>query len=168
VSGLRSPAGTGLPGRPTNLPNLLNMNKSQPTQRTISDAHVIVALKATKDTPEGLYGRRKMTADLRRNGFHVSRGTVDRLMRDEGLCGVLRGKDEERAGDLLNRDFTAPCTNRVWVADFTYCRTWAGFVYVAFIIDVFAPLDCRLARHDNSSNGTGDGSFTHGALESPA
>ncbi len=134
------------------------------------------AIRATKDTPEGLYGRRKMTAHLRRKGLRVSIGTIDRLMRDEGLFGVLRGKDHrttipgkdgKRAGDLVDRDFTAPCPNRVWVADFTYCRTWAGFVYVSFIIDVFAPLDCRLARHDNSSNRTGAGSFTHGAMESP-
>ncbi len=68
-------------------------------------------------------------------------------MRDEGLNGVIRGrnhrttipvKDGIRPGDLVNRNFTAPCPNRVWVADFTYCRTWAGFVYVAFVIDVFS------------------------------
>ena len=88
-----------------------------------------------------------MTAHLRRKGLHVSIGTVDRLMRDEGLCGVLRGKnhrttipgkDGKRASDLVDRGFTAPCPNRVWVADFTYCRTWSGFVYVSFIIDVFS------------------------------
>jgi len=121
--------------------------KALPSTRTIADAYVTHAIRATKDTPEGLYGRRKMTAHLRRKGLHVSIGTVDRLMRDEGLCGVIRGKnhrttipgkDGKRASDLLDRDFTAPCPNRVWVADFTYCRTWAGFVYVSFIIDVFS------------------------------
>jgi putative transposase len=115
--------------------------------RTRSDAEVIDALLAVQDTPEGLYGRRKMTHYLRRAGHEVAFCTVDRLMRDLGMNGVRRGKgvrttiparDGHRAGDLLNRDFTAPAPNTRWVADFTYCRTWAGFVYVAFIVDVYA------------------------------
>ena len=76
------------------------------------------AILATKDTPEGLYGRRKMTDPLRRTDHAVSIGAVDRLMRDEGLSGVIRGKnhrttisgkDGKRASDLLDRDFTARC-----------------------------------------------------------
>jgi putative transposase len=51
---------------------------------------------------------------------------------------VISSKDGHCAGDLLGRDFTAPAPNRRWVADFTYCRTWAGFVYVAFVVDVCA------------------------------
>ena len=100
-------------------------------------------------TPEGLYWRRKWVALLRRqHGLAgTSRGTVDRAMRTLGLEGIRRvknvrttlpGADGNRAGDLLNRDFTAPAPNRVWVTDFTYVRTWAGFVYVAFVVDVFA------------------------------
>lgn len=101
----------------------------------------------TKLAPEGLYGRRKMTALIRRSLPGASRGSVDRAMRSLGLAGVRRGKgirttipakDGVRAGDLLNRDFTADAPNRVWVADFTYVRTWAGWSYVAFIVDVFA------------------------------
>lgn len=115
--------------------------------RTVSDAVVIDALLGTRGTPEGLYGRRKMTAFLRRQGLPVAHCTVDRLMRDLGLNGVRRGKgvrttvpakDGHRAADLLDRDFTAPAPNTRWVADFTYCRTWAGFAYVAFVVDVFA------------------------------
>jgi transposase InsO family protein len=115
--------------------------------RTYADAAVMDAIIATAGTPEGLYGRRKMTAHLRRLGHEVSYDTTDRLMKTLGRNGVRRGravrttipaKDGTRAGDLLNRDFTAPAPNRVWVADFTYCRTWAGFVYVAFVVDVFA------------------------------
>jgi len=115
--------------------------------RTLSDAAVIDALLAVQGTPEGLYGRRKMTHHLRRHGFEVAFCTTDRLMRDLGMNGVRRGrgvrttipaKDGYRAVDLLNRDFTAPAPNTRWVADFTYCRTWAGFVYVAFVVDVFA------------------------------
>jgi transposase InsO family protein len=115
--------------------------------RTVSDAVVIDALLATRGTPEGLYGRRKMTAHLRRQGLVVAHCAVDRLMRDLGMNGVRRGKklrttvpgrDGHRAGDLLDRDFTADAPNTRWVADFTYVRTWGGFVYVAFVVDVFA------------------------------
>lgn len=126
--------------------------------RTISDARVMDAVRATawttkpdghrKLTPEGLYGRRKMTAYVHRRGLpEASFGAVDRAMKALGLNGVRRdkgirttipAKDGVRAGDLLDRDFTAPAPNLVWVTDFTYVRTWAGFCYVAFIVDVFA------------------------------
>ena len=126
--------------------------------RTVTDAQVIDAVREVAWatgvdgrrtlTPEGLYGRRKMTAYLRRSAMpEASAGSVDRAMRTLGLVGVrrdkttrttIRAKDGIRAGDLLNRQFTAPAPNRVWVTDFTYVRTWAGFCYVAFIVDVFA------------------------------
>ncbi len=115
--------------------------------RTHSDAVVIDALRAVQGTPEGLYGRRKMTRYLRRQGHAVAFCTVDRLMGELGMSGVRRGKgvrttvpakDTNRAGDLLDRDFTAPAPNTRWVADFTYVRTWNGFGYVAFVVDVFA------------------------------
>ena len=100
-------------------------------------------------TPEGLYGRRKWVALLRcQDGLAGTSGSaVDRAMRTLDLEGVRRTKklrttipdpDGKRAGDLLNRDFTAADPNRVWVTDFTYVRTWAGFVYVAFVLDVYA------------------------------
>ena len=89
-----------------------------------------------------------MTAWLDRTGFpNVPKHTVDRLMRDEGMSGLIRGrktvtaipaKNGLRAGDLLNRQFTAPRPNHTWVTDFTYVATWAGFVYVAFAIDLFS------------------------------
>jgi hypothetical protein len=64
---------------------------------------------------------------------------------------------------------TSRKADRALLSDpYTYCRTWAGFVYVSFIIDVSATLDRGMARHDNSSNRTRDGSFTHGAMESQA
>ena len=118
-----------------------------PSPRTVSDAHVMHALRAIKKQPESLYGRRKMTAHLRRQGLVVAHCTVDRLMRAEGMNRVRRAKkvrttvpatDGVRAADLLNRDVHAPAPNLVWVADFTYVRTWVGFVYVAFVVDVFA------------------------------
>jgi transposase InsO family protein len=126
--------------------------------RTLSDARVVDAVRDAAWTtdaqgrrrlaPEGLYGRRKMTGYLRRTTMpEVSAGSVDRAMRTLGLVGVRRdkgirttipAKDGTRAGDLLDRDFTATAPNRTWVTDFTYVRTWAGFVYVAFIVDVYA------------------------------
>jgi transposase InsO family protein len=97
--------------------------------------------------PEGLYGRRKMQAALARTGVRASYGRVHSAMAALCLNGVRRGKpvrttiankDGVRAGDLLNRDFTADAPDTKWVADFTYVRTWAGFVYVAFILDCFS------------------------------
>jgi putative transposase len=131
--------------------------RQQPAARTITDAQVMNAIldaSFTTDvdgrrqlTPEGLYGRRKMTAYLRRNGFEVAACTVDRCMRTLGRTGVRRGKkvrttipadNVQRATDLLDRKFTAAEPNRIWIADFSYVRTWSGFGYVAFIVDVFA------------------------------
>ncbi|WP_369123107.1 DDE-type integrase/transposase/recombinase [Nocardia amamiensis] len=96
-----------------------------------------------------MYGRRKMAPYLRRQGHQIGIGTVDRLMRDEGLSGVVRcgkhrttiagkGAGHRRAPDLVDRDFTAAEPNRKWVTDFTYVPTWSGFVYVAFVIDCFS------------------------------
>jgi putative transposase len=65
---------------------------------------------------------------LRLNGIRLSKG----------VRTTVSGKDGHRAGNLAGRDFTACAPNRTWVMDFTYCRTWAGFVYVSFIVDVFA------------------------------
>ncbi|WP_081635273.1 DDE-type integrase/transposase/recombinase [Nocardia sp. BMG111209] len=73
--------------------------------------------------------------------------TVDRIMRDIGLNGVVRGRrhrttiparDGVRAGDKLNRDFTTDAPDRVWVADFTYVSTWTGWAYVAFVFDAYS------------------------------
>lgn len=94
-----------------------------------------------------VYGARKVWHHLRREGRLVARCTVERLMRQMGLKGVIRGKgvrttrpDPQRPcpQDLVQRQFHAPAPNRLWVSDFTYVSTWQGFVYVAFIIDVFS------------------------------
>lgn len=94
-----------------------------------------------------VYGVRKVWRQLRREGIEVARCTVARLMRALGLHGVVRGKtvrttQSDKAGpcplDRVNRDFKAPRPNLLWVADFTYVTTWAGFVFVAFVIDAFA------------------------------
>jgi putative transposase len=94
-----------------------------------------------------VYGARKVWHQLKREGFIIARCTVERLMGVLGIQGVVRGRkvrttiadrNAERPLDLVNRDFSATKPNRLWVADFTYVATWKGFVYVAFVIDVFS------------------------------
>jgi transposase InsO family protein len=94
-----------------------------------------------------VYGVRKVWRQLRREGVDVARCTVERLMRNMGLQGAVRGKKFKttvpdlsvvRAPDRVERDFTATRPNQLWVSDLTYVATWRGFVYVAFVIDVFA------------------------------
>jgi putative transposase len=95
----------------------------------------------------GVYGARKVWRQLHREGITVARCTVERLMRELGLEGVRRGQPHRtttpeaaatRPADLVGRDFSATRPNQLWVADLTYVATWSGFVYVAFVIDVFS------------------------------
>jgi transposase InsO family protein len=95
----------------------------------------------------GVYGARKVWKQMNRENIPVARCTVARLMRDLGLTGVRRGAFKitttpddraERPADLVDRKFTATRPNQLWVADITYVATWTGFVYVAFVIDVFS------------------------------
>jgi putative transposase len=95
-----------------------------------------------------VYGLRKVWRQLRREGHRVARCTVERLMREMGLRGAVRGRAwvittrsdaaADRPSDLVDRHFAATRPNQLWVVDFTYVATWRGFVYVAFVIDVFA------------------------------
>ncbi len=94
----------------------------------------------------GVYGARKVWHQLNREGVSVARCTVERLMRQAGLAGRVRGRprrttipaDPARPADLVERCFAAPEPNRLWVADITYVATWSGFAYVAFVTDVFS------------------------------
>ena len=94
-----------------------------------------------------VYGARKVWLQLNREGHPVARCTVERLMRELGLVGARRGRQHRttvpdpaaaRPADLVNRQFTPARPDRLWVADFTYCPTWSGTVYVAFVIDAFS------------------------------
>ena len=94
-----------------------------------------------------VYGVRKIWRQLNREGVEVARCTVARLMREMGLRGAVRGRrvrttvpadQAERPLDLVERDFSAQRPNQLWVSDLTYVATWRGFVYVAFVIDVFS------------------------------
>jgi transposase InsO family protein len=96
----------------------------------------------------GVYGIKKVWRQLRREGVTVARCTVGRLMRQMGLRGAVRGRaykvttvpgeSSARPSDLVQRSFVATRPNELWVADITYVATWAGFAYVAFVIDVFS------------------------------
>ncbi len=95
-----------------------------------------------------VYGPRKVWKQMGREGLREARCRVRRLMREMGLAGAVRGRAwvvttqadaaADRPSDLVDRQFTATRPNQLWVADFTYVATWRGFVYVAFVIDVFA------------------------------
>lgn len=105
------------------------------------------AIKRVHESSFGLYGARKVWHQMRREGINVAKCTVERLMRAMGLAGVRRGKttvttiSNPKAPcplDKVNREFRVSRPNALWVVDFTYVHTWAGFVYVAFVIDAFA------------------------------
>jgi putative transposase len=115
--------------------------------RAVRDAKLKAEIRRVHAEHFGVYGARKVWRQLHREGIGVARCTVERLMRQLGLEGVRRGKtrrtttpDQTTAGpaDLVERDFSATRPNQLWVADLTYVTTWAGFVYVAFIVDAFS------------------------------
>lgn len=121
-----------------------------PTQRSARaqrDERLQAALQRVFTQHHAVYGARKLWHQLRREGIAVARCTVERLMRASGLQGVVRGRRRVTTRpdtaapcpqDLVQRQFAAERPNQLWVADFTYVATWRGFVYVAFVIDVFA------------------------------
>ena len=145
--------------------------QARPCQRDVEDAYLINAIvdacwqrrQGRKvATPVIMYGRRKMTGHLRRTTHPtVSHTRVARCLKLMGHQGIRRVKKVRttvqsnagvRAEDLLGRNFTATAPDTVWVTDFTYVRTWAGFVYVAFILDVFSRR--IVAWHASSSKQT--------------
>jgi len=130
---------------------LQKAQQQDPTTRSARaqrDDELRAAIQRVWDDHEQVYGPRKVRKQLRREGYRVARCTVERLMRTMGLKGVTRGRAWKitttadpaaaRPADLVERRFTATRPNQLWVADFTYVATWRGFVYVAFVIDVFA------------------------------
>jgi putative transposase len=115
-----------------------------PSARRQRDEALKLELQEAHAEHFAVYGARKLWRQLQRQGTRVARCTVERLMRELGLAGVVRGRHHRttvadeispRPADLVERDFRAPAPNRLWVADLTYVRTWSGFAYVAFIID---------------------------------
>ena len=115
--------------------------------RAQRDDQLRVEIQRVYDAHQQVYGPRKVWKQLRRDGVRVARCTVARLMRAMGLAGAVRGRawittthagEGGRPVDLVDRQFVATRPNQLWVSDFTYVATWGGFVYVAFVIDVFA------------------------------
>src|SRR5262245_9141802 len=121
---------------------------SRRSTRAQQDAILRAIIRAIWNENHQVYGPRKVWKQMGREGLRVARCRVRRLMREMGLAGASRGRtwttttqsqpEVPRPADLVDRHFTATGPNQLWVADFTYVATWRGFVYVAFVIDVFA------------------------------
>ncbi len=119
-----------------------------PSARTQRDEELTVAIRRVWEEHRQVYGADKVWAQLNREGTTVARCTVERLMRLMGMRGVVRGTRavrttvsdvaSQRPADLVARQFRAEAPNRLWVADLTYVKTHTGWVYVAFVIDVFS------------------------------
>ena len=116
-------------------------------RRATRDASLMPLVARVFEENFEVYGVRKVWRQLQREGQEVARCTIERLMQSMGLQGVIRGKPvkttiSDKAApcplDHVNRQFQAPRPNALWVSDFTYVATWAGFVYVAFVIDTYA------------------------------
>jgi putative transposase len=123
-----------------------------PSARSVTDTATTAAIRTLHQANYSVYGARKVHAALRREGHRVhdrpvARCTVERLMRTAGLRGISRAKGPrttipgtgpDTRPDLVDRDFTATAPGQLWVADITYCRTFSGWVYAAFVTDVFS------------------------------
>jgi putative transposase len=118
-----------------------------PSARSVRDAELTEVIRKIHADNYGVYGIRKVWAELGRQGHQVARCTVARLMKNAALSGAVRGKKirttitdpaASRAADLVKRNFVANAPNRCWVADFTHVPAWAGTVYVAFVVDTFS------------------------------
>jgi putative transposase len=129
-----------------------------PSARSIADERLKHEITRVFEANYRCYGARKIWRQLRRDGIVVARCTVHRLMHELGLHGLVRGKAKRttisdgeavRPADLVERRFRAPAPNRLWVADLTYVRTWSGWVYAAFVIDVHSRqvVGWQLATH---------------------
>ncbi|MFF5985868.1 IS3 family transposase [Prauserella flavalba] len=120
--------------------------KRAPSKRALRDAELVKEIQRVFVENYGVYGARKIHAQLNREGIRVARCTVERLMRRLGLQGLRRGRRAKTTiaavspspADLVERRFTADQPNQLWVADITYIRTFSGWVYAAFVIDVFS------------------------------
>jgi putative transposase len=118
-----------------------------PCARALRDAELGPKIEALWERNYSVYGRRKLAKAARKAGHHVGRDQVARLMRQHGIRGASRARKRftthadpaaVRAPDLVRRDFSATRPDHKWVCDFTYCSTWSGIVYVAFVVDVYS------------------------------
>jgi transposase InsO family protein len=118
-----------------------------PSARQLRDDLLVPEVRRLHAENYGVYGRRKMHALMRRQGWDIGRDQTERLMREAGVRGVRKSKRVfttksdpalQRPTDLVNRRFTADGPRRLWVCDVTYVATWSGFAYVAFVTDVYS------------------------------
>lgn len=118
-----------------------------PSARQLHDDLLVPEISRLHAENYGVYGRRKMHALMRRQGWEIGRDQTERLMRVAGVRGVRKSKRMfttksdsalQRPADLVNRRFTADGPRRLWVCDVTYVATWSGFAYVAFVTDVYS------------------------------
>lgn len=126
---------------------LQSAHPEQRSDRSKRDEQLMLDIQRVWEENHRNYGARKVWKQLHREGISVARCTVERLMKQLGIEGVRRGKrcvttiasdQAEKPLDLVNRQFSAIRPNQLWVADITYVATWSGFVYVAFVVDVFS------------------------------
>jgi len=117
------------------------------SERARRDAELLEKIRASHDRSRGTYGVPRVYADLLAEGIHVSPKRIARLMKSAGLEGVsrrnrrattIRDRDNQPAPDLVQREFSASGPDRLWVADITYIPTWAGFLYLAVVLDVWS------------------------------
>ncbi|MGY3062955.1 transposase InsO family protein [Streptomyces sp. TE3672] len=156
-----------------------NARRRRPkSARRQRDEQLIEHIRRVHDASSETYGARRIHRQLRREGITTARCAIERLMREDGLEGVIRGQRRRTTNpeptapsppDLVNRRFTASRPNQLWVAGLTYIRTWSGWVYVAFVLDVYSRMivGWQLATHaDRSPTGrTGDGLVAAGNQE---
>jgi putative transposase len=118
-----------------------------PSPRRLRDDELKAQIRRVFETNRSVYGARKIWRQLHREGIEAARCTVERLMGELGIAGVVRGKPRRttwadrsaaRPADLVDRQFDATRPNQLWVADITYVRTWSGFAYAAFVIDCYS------------------------------
>ena len=120
--------------------------KRRPSQRSETDVALTAEIRAAHEASRGTYGAPRIHAELVAAGTHIGRKRVARLMTQAGLAGVSRRKfvtttvrgDGRQAPDLVERNFTAEAPNLLWVADITYIPTWAGFLYLAVVLDAYS------------------------------
>ena len=126
---------------------LLALEPARRSARAVRDEEVSTEVRQVFDDNYGVYGARKVWRHLLREGREVARCTVERLMRQMGLQGAVRGRKfktttgvdgQDRPSDLVQREFRAVRPNQLWVADITYVPTWSGHAFVAFVTDVFS------------------------------
>ncbi len=121
--------------------------KRPPSRRALCDEELLIEIRRVFHANYGVYGARKVWRQLHREGVAVARCTVERLMRQDGLAGRVRGRRRRttipadvgaRPADLVDRQFRASAPNELWIADITYVATWSGFAYAAFVTDVYS------------------------------